>query len=53
MWQEMIDTKYEKNTIQKLTANYDKFIKVGSIDEIKRNFMLHESKDPKDKKLVD
>ena len=48
----MIDVEHEKKLIKNLTADYEQFIKVGSIDEIKRNCTLQQSNDPKDVKLV-
>ena len=49
----MIDVYHEKKLIKNLTSDYDKFIKVGSIDEIKRNCTLQQSNNPKDAKLVE
>jgi hypothetical protein len=48
----MIDVEHEKKLIKNLTADYEQLIKVGSIDEIKRNCTLQQSNDPKDVKLV-
>ena len=48
----MIDVEEEKRLIKNLTSDYENFIKTGSIDAIKRNCVIQQSSDPKDKKLV-
>jgi hypothetical protein len=51
VFNKMVDVDVERKLIKNLTVDYERFIRQGSIDEIKRTCEVQTSEDPKEQKI--